>query len=223
MNTAPSHRVLTLVMISTLALAGCQKSADKPAAPTQATSEGTKPVAPVPAPAPEQTPAPQAPPVPAEAPPQTSASAPAPGAKPGVAKSRATTRSKVPPVLRAVRSARQPNADRVVFEFNSVGLPAWQAEYVERPVTACGSGDPVAVAGTAVLQITFNGAQAHNEQGRSTSGNRRRALPLKLGRELVRTCDFEGEVTWVIGVTQANPFTARAMSAPSRLVIDIAH
>jgi hypothetical protein len=73
------------------------------------------------------------------------------------------------------------------------------------------------------LQIRFTGALAHSEQGRSTSGPRRRKLSQTIARELVRTCDFEGEVTWVIGLARPNPYTPRIMSAPSRLVIDVAH
>lgn len=128
-----------------------------------------------------------------------------------------------PPVLRAVRSARQPAFDRVVFEFNSAKLPRWEAKLIEQPVLDCGSGEPVPVAGRAWLQVRFNGAQAHTEQGRSSSGPRRRKLPLKLARELVRTCDFEGEVTWVIGLRSQTAFTPRSYAKPARLIIDIAH
>jgi hypothetical protein len=128
-----------------------------------------------------------------------------------------------PPVLRAVRSARQPGFDRLVFEFDSARLPKWEATLIERPVLDCGSGEPVAVAGRALLQIRFSGAQAHSAQGRSTSGPRRRKLPLKIGRELVRSCDFEGEVTWVVGLASRQAFTARTLGSPARLVIDLSH
>lgn len=141
----------------------------------------------------------------------------------GASKARATNRSPQQPILRAVRIGKHPGVDRLVFEFNSAGLPAWEAEYVERPVRDCGSGDPVPVKGDAWLQIRFTGAQAHSERGTSTSGPRRRPLPQTIARELVRTCDFEGEVTWVIGVTRPNTYAARVMDKPSRLVIDISH
>ena len=141
----------------------------------------------------------------------------------GPSKGRATSHGKLPPVLRAVRSAAQPDVDRLAFEFDTDGLPAWTVEYVNKPVLNCGSGEPVKVAGEAFLQISFAGAQAHAENGKSTSGPKRRVLPQTIAHELVRTCDFEGEVTWVVGVSRPNPYTARTMSAPSRLVIDIAH
>lgn len=126
-------------------------------------------------------------------------------------------------VLREVRTGIQPAADRVVFEFGNSGLPAWHVEYVDRPVRDCGSGEPIPVAGDAWLQIRFTGAQAHTDAGISTSGPRRRQLAQPIAKELVRTCDFEGEVTWVIGVVSPNPYTPLILSSPSRLVIDIAH
>ena len=126
-------------------------------------------------------------------------------------------------MLRAVRSGKQPGADRLVFEFEGAGLPGWQAEYVDSPVRACGSGDPVPVSGAAWLQVRFNGARAHTDQGKPAGGPPRRALAQPVARELVRTCDFEGEVTWVVGVARPAHFTAKPLSAPSRLVIDLAH
>lgn len=126
-------------------------------------------------------------------------------------------------MLRAVRSGKQPAADRIVFEFDGTGLPAWQVEYLDGPARDCGSGDAVRSAGVAVLQVRFTGARAHTSQGKQAAGAQRRALALPVARELVRTCDFEGEVTWVLGVSRPALFTAKALSAPSRLVIDLAH
>ncbi|MES3024105.1 MAG: hypothetical protein V4857_21265 [Pseudomonadota bacterium] len=160
---------------------------------------------------------------PVEAVPAPSAAVPGAARTIGAASAAATAAPGRQPILRAVRSGKQAGADRLVFEFDSTGLPAWHVEYVDKPVRDCGSGDPVPVAGDAWLQIRFTGAQAHTEQGASTSGPRRRALSQTLARELVRTCDFEGEVTWVIGVARPNPYKTLALTGPSRLVVDIAH
>lgn len=127
-------------------------------------------------------------------------------------------------ILRDVRTGIQPGMDRIVFEFNDAGLPEWEVKYVEQPlIVDCGSGDPVQVAGDAWLQITFRGAQAHTEAGVATSGPRRRDVNQSVLRELVRTCDFEGEVTWIAGVVREKEYIPRALAGPSRLVIDIAH
>jgi hypothetical protein len=216
--------VLLTMLGLTLGISGCKRT-EPPAttAPaTEAPAEASKPATqPLPAPAPVPEPAPALPTSEPAAP--ASPAVAGPGATTGPSKGKATNTSRQPPVLRAVRSAKQAGFDRLVFEFDTVGLPAWDVEYVDKPVLNCGSGEPVKVAGDAWLQIRFTGAQAHTEHGKSTSGPRRRPLAQTIARELVRICDFEGEVTWVVGVSRPNPYTPRIMTAPSRLVIDIAH
>ena len=171
-------------------------------------------------------PAPVAP-APSLAPATTSPPAPAPVDAPTatMARSHADATSTAPeaPVLRAVRAGMHAQFDRVVFEFDGAGLPAWDIEYVTPPVTDCGAGQPVAVQGGAVLQVRFHGANAHTPEGQPTSGPGRRAYPLPTVLELVRTCDFEAEVTWLVGVSAAKPYTPSVMESPSRLVVDIAH
>lgn len=127
------------------------------------------------------------------------------------------------PVLRAVRSARHPGGDRLVFEFDRAGLPVWQVGYVDRPVRDCGSGEPVAVAGNAWLRVRFSGAQAHTAAAEPTAQPYRRAPDHHVLKTLVRTCDFEGEVVWIAGVASPVAFVPRVLNDPARLVIDIAH
>jgi hypothetical protein len=127
------------------------------------------------------------------------------------------------PILRAVRVGEHEGLDRVVFEFDGHGLPAWRVEYVDGPVADCGAGNALPVAGEALLRIRFIGAQAHTQEGRPTSGPARLTANQPNLTELVRTCDFEGEVTWVAGLAHPTPYTPRVLSDPSRLVIDIAH
>jgi hypothetical protein len=207
-NATATTALLMTIFTITLGVAGCNKS------------QPEKPVAPAPV-APAVPPAPVAAPVPAEPVAEAPAAAPTPST--AATKGPATSRGNRAPVLRAVRSATQAGFDRLVFEFDTPGLPAWRAEYVDAPVADCGSGEPVRVAGAAWLQVTFTGAQAHTDKGKSTSAPRRRKLSQTVARELVRTCDFEGEVTYVVGVDRPNPYTPRTMQAPSRLVIDLTH
>lgn len=127
------------------------------------------------------------------------------------------------PILRAVRIGRHAQHDRLVFEFDGEGMPAWRVEYVDGPVTDCGAGNVVPVAGDARLQVRFSGANAHTPAGKPTSGAARRKVDQPVLLELVRICDFEAEVTWVAGVAKLTPYTPRVLTNPSRLVIDIAH
>lgn len=125
--------------------------------------------------------------------------------------------------VNAVRIGNQPGSDRMVFEFNDAGLPEWEVKYVGQPLLDCGSGESVSVVGDAWLQITFRGAQAHTEAGKESGGPRRQVINQKMLHELVRTCDFEGEVTWVAGVVRPTGYTAQVLAEPSRLVIDVSH
>lgn len=157
--------------------------------------------------------------------PAPNAPAPAPPVQEPVAKPAPTAEAPPPelPVLVDVRAATHPGFDRLVFEFASDRLPQWRAEPVQIPVTDCGAGQVVPVSGTAWLQVRFSGAAAHTPEGEATSGPRQRRLGLPVLRDLVRTCDFEGEVTWVAGLAGAHPHRTDVLVSPPRLVVDIAH
>jgi hypothetical protein len=125
-------------------------------------------------------------------------------------------------ILREVRAASQPGFDRVVFEFEG-SAPGYRVEYVEPPVLQCGSGEAVAVEGEAWLQVRLTPAQAHTESGEATVIERERHLGLPILQEIESICDFEADVTWVLGVAARNPFRVQELPSPARLVIDIQH
>lgn len=125
-----------------------------------------------------------------------------------------------PATLAAIRVAGHTGFERVVFEFRD-RLPSYQVEYVDRPVRACGSGNVVPVSGDAWLQVRFQGAQAHDEAGRRTIVAPPKATGLANLRELRSTCDFEGEVTWVLGLEHPNRYRTLELKSPARLVVDI--
>lgn len=135
----------------------------------------------------------------------------------------ATSTGASAPILRAVRTAGHDGFDRVVFEFDSTGLPQWEVSPVAAPIIQCGSGHAMPVQGTAWLQVRFSGAHAHTEAGDGTSGPMRRSPGLSAVRELVRTCDFEAEVTWVAGLAGDDGYRTQALADPARLVVDVAH
>jgi hypothetical protein len=128
-----------------------------------------------------------------------------------------------PPVGTVVRveAGRHEAFDRIVFEFADIGA-GYRVEYVDGPV-GCGTGEPVPLDGEAFLQITLNPAQAHDEAGQTTID----ALELSPGYPsivaAVQTCDFEGYVTWVVGLPEQLDFRVTEVAAPLRLAVDIAH
>lgn len=126
-----------------------------------------------------------------------------------------------PVTLRDVRVGVNQGFDRVVLEFLGSGVPGYRVEYVDRPVHACGSGDPVPVAGDAWLAITLRGTQAHTEQGEATVNQRERRLDMPIVKELEFICDFEGVVEIVLGVSRPNRYRITELQNPTRLIIDI--
>ena len=138
-------------------------------------------------------------------------------------------------ILKDVRVGAHPEQggwDRIVFEFASAAggppnaLPEADIEYVDG-VSGCGSGLPVPVQGNAVLRVKFTGAQAHDEQGNvSIQGQSGNAPPKVTGpgtaiKESVQSCDFEGDITWGVGVVGQQRFKVTTLTNPARVVIDI--
>jgi len=123
-----------------------------------------------------------------------------------------------------VRAARHAGYDRIVFQFEA-GVPGYHLEYVDRPVLRCGSGEPVTIAGDGWLRVRLEPAAAHDDQGRATIAERDRKRKIELGvlRELVLTCDFEGQVIWVLGVAAPNRYRVLELDGPPRLVVDVRH
>lgn len=128
--------------------------------------------------------------------------------------------------LTDVRVGAREGGDRVVFEFDSV-VPGYKIDYVERPVTEDGSGDEVQVRGTAILQVRMENASSARLDGEEvvvTYDGPRRVRPNlpTITTELVQVGDFEGVLTWVIGVSNKVPaLTVSALGGPSRLVLDL--
>lgn len=121
--------------------------------------------------------------------------------------------------LNDIRTGRHEGYDRVTFELD--GLPDYHLEYVDRPVRQCGSGHVVEVAGDGWLRVRLHSARAHTEAGHPTIDWRERRPDLAVILEIERICDFEGEVSYVIGVRSPNPFRVLTLDGPPRLVVDI--
>jgi hypothetical protein len=125
-------------------------------------------------------------------------------------------------VLKNVRAARHKNYDRIVFEFQTAKMPGYKIEYVD-DARQCGSGNAVSLAGDAQLEITFTPAQAHDNKGRATVKKREQKFAYKILKEAKITCDFEGDVTFALGVSAPNKYQVLELKNPTRLAIDIKH
>ncbi len=125
--------------------------------------------------------------------------------------------------LQSVGTSTCEGFDRVVFEFNTPATPGYRVRYTDRPIRQCGSGNAVPVAGDAWLEVRMIPAQSHTDAGQATIAQRNRTVNLPNLRQLVQTCDFEGEVTWVLGVGSPKRFRVVELTNPSRIVVDVKH
>lgn len=124
------------------------------------------------------------------------------------------------PTLTGIRSAAHPGYDRIVFDFDGPLPGAVSVRYVDR-VIADGSGIAVDVAGNAYLQVRFEEAQAHTEDG-ATTVTRRSQPGLPVLTEIVVAGDYEGYVTVALGLDARSPFRVQELSNPTRVVVDVA-
>lgn len=117
--------------------------------------------------------------------------------------------------------------DRVVFSFRKAAPgPGYNVSY-EPAATAKiedGSGNFLEIDGSHFLVVRLTpamGAEIVGEQVRPTYTGPRRIAPdgTTFVREVVKTGDFEGYVTWVIGLNEKRVFTANA--SESELAIEL--
>lgn len=114
--------------------------------------------------------------------------------------------------------------ESVVFEFDGDSVPRYEISYAEPPFSQCGSGQPIAVTGGAVLELRLRGTRAHLESADQilpTVTERDRKLEQPLLRQVILACDFEGEVEWLIGLTSRSPFRLVELKSPTRLVVEL--
>ena len=128
-----------------------------------------------------------------------------------------------PAILGAARSTGHTGYDRIVFEFEGPGVPGYHVEYSSTPVRRCGSGDLVELPESGRLVVRLEPARAHDEGGNPTVIDRTQAPALPAVRRMIMICDFEGQVTWALGVDGVAPYRVLELAQPSRLILDIGH
>lgn len=122
-----------------------------------------------------------------------------------------------------IRMGGQDGFDRIVFELGGPGTPGWDVEYVER-ATAQGTGDPIDIAGDAVLRVTiigtsypeFTGIEEYVEPAPLAVAGTRSVV------EEVFNGTFEGTTVSYVGTTSQHPFRVYSLSDPTRVVVEVA-
>ena len=122
-----------------------------------------------------------------------------------------------------IRTGEHEGYDRVVFEVDGEGTPGWDVRYVDAP-TQQGSGNPVEVAGAAVLEVTVTGVGYpfdtgvdQFEPGGPVAG------PGTGVTEVVLGPTFEGTTQAFVGTTGESPFRVYLLEGPTRIVVEVAH
>src|SRR5262245_52596306 len=123
-------------------------------------------------------------------------------------------------VLTAVRTARHPELDRMVYECRGEGLPNYRVAYIDEPVTRCGSGETLSLDGDSWLEIHVEPATVYDEKGESTLSRRSFSETTKL-KQLELICDFESALTWVAWLSTRDRFRVLELKSPPRLVVDV--
>jgi hypothetical protein len=112
------------------------------------------------------------------------------------------------------------NFDRFVVRAR-FATPGYRVRYV-RQVIADGSGLPVPLRGTKRIRVVVRNARGHTQGGMNLLPAVRTPLCPNL-RQVKVAGDFEGVVTFGLGLRRKTGFRVFRLTGPTRIVIDVAH
>ena len=133
-------------------------------------------------------------------------------------------------LLTDVRAGNHDCFERVTFEFkpmpgDAVGPVAWKVGYETGPVTEDGSGRPVAVKGDAHLVVHLSAQSADLTKADApptyTGPTSFQAAGSTRILQIRKTGDFEGYITWVLGLDKQRPFKVTTQENPARVIVDV--
>jgi hypothetical protein len=113
-----------------------------------------------------------------------------------------------------------PGFDRLVIRARSA-TPSYRVRYVKR-IIADGSGNTVTLLGTKRLRIVIRDARGHTEGGTNLLPGVRTPRCPNL-RQVKTAGDFEGIVTFGVGLRRRTGFRVFRLTAPTRIVVDVKH
>ncbi len=120
--------------------------------------------------------------------------------------------------------------ERVSFELKPQGGDAdgpvgWKAAYEPGPITEDASGKTVPVKGAAYLVVHMNASGVDLTRADAPATYTGPASIEAAGatriQQVRRTGDFEGVLTWVIGLDRQRPFHVTTQDNPARVVVDV--
>jgi hypothetical protein len=117
-------------------------------------------------------------------------------------------------------AACHPTFDRFVIRARSAN-PGYDVRYVGR-IVEDGSGDPVPLLGTKRIRVFVRDARGHTQGGTNLLPRVITPRCSKL-RQIKNAGDFEGLVTFGLGLRRKTGFRVFRLTGPTRIVIDVAH
>jgi hypothetical protein len=112
------------------------------------------------------------------------------------------------------------NFDRFVIRAR-FATPGYRVRYVRR-IVQDGSGQPVPLRGTKRIKVLVRNARGHTNGGMNLLPSVRTPLCPNL-RQIKLAGDFEGLVTFGLGLRSKTGFRVFRLTNPTRIVIDVAH
>ncbi len=129
------------------------------------------------------------------------------------------------PVVTNLRAGGHSGYDRAVVDLTGYA-PALKTRWVTKAQN-CATGQTHYVPGKKFLEITVEPAQAHTNAGKNAYVGPGRTASAFFGLKNLKgvrmTCDFEGQVTWVLGVDHKATVKVGKLTSPTRLYVDIRH
>jgi hypothetical protein len=125
--------------------------------------------------------------------------------------------------LTAVRTAKHAGYDRVVFQFSG-GRPAVTAERVTA-VYADPKGTKIPLPGHSFLHVVFRGASGFCPQPAHRTWTGPNVLTPRYPQLLAVAAagDFEGYLSFGLGLSARGPYHVSTLTGPDRIVIDVSH
>ena len=122
-----------------------------------------------------------------------------------------------------LRTGGHSGFDRVVIDYKGK-KPAVKLSLVNS-LYSCGKGDRLTIPGDRILKIDLTPAQAHNQRGQNVYSGPGRLSTSTVNLTTIKSvrmaCDFEGHVTWGVGVKTLKSYSVSHLSDPKRIVIDL--
>ena len=124
--------------------------------------------------------------------------------------------------LGAIRAARHPGYDRVVFQFEGAEVPGYRIEYV-REITLGETDDQfLTLQGGALVQATFQGSASEDYRPGTQTVPDTLTPGLAQVKQIGLAEDWEGVVRLGIGLDHRAGFRVLELHDPPRVVVDFA-